>query len=86
MAPLPSLSLLCWFVPSALFLIFLVETVAMEEEGVTSFQRFYELCLLLLDFQVLQGQSSHLSVSCVLFHSHRDRSYLSVQPVPLSLL
>lgn len=40
MAALPSLSLLCWFVPSVLFLIFQVETGATEEEGVTSFQRF----------------------------------------------
>lgn len=65
MAPLPNLSLLCWLVPSALFLIFQVKTGAMEEEGVPSFQRCYELCLwhiwnvaLLLDFQGLQGQSS----------------------------
>ena len=42
--PLPSLSLLCWFGPSALFLIFQVETGAKEEEGVTIFQSFYELC------------------------------------------
>lgn len=41
-APLPSLSLLCLFGPSVLFLIFQVETGAEEEEGVTS---FYELCL-----------------------------------------
>lgn len=41
---LPGLSLLCWLGPSALFLIFQAETRAEEEEGVTSFQRFYELC------------------------------------------
>lgn len=44
-APLPSLSLLCWFVPSPLFLVFQVETGIMEEEGIANFQRFYELCL-----------------------------------------
>lgn len=36
-------ALLVW--SSCTFLIFQVETRAKEEEGVTSFQRLYELCL-----------------------------------------